>query len=103
MVVDVRLKPWSQQEEWRGQNLKGRFRARYVWIEEWGNLRYKDGPPVAISDWDAGLKLLRWLQLGTRVVVLLCGCRNEATCHRETLLARLETLGYRRGTLALAG
>jgi hypothetical protein len=93
IVIDVRLKPWSQQAEWQRANLNMRLGPRYLWIEAWGNLRYKAGPPVALKDWEAGLKLFWSRTSGATCAVILCGCRDELACHRAVVLTRLVETG----------
>lgn len=94
-MIDVRLKPWSQQAEWRRASLEDQLGRRYLWIEAWGNLRYKVGPPVDLKDWEAGLQQFQSLAGGATCAVILCGCRDEMACHRAVVLTRLVEAGCR--------
>ncbi len=90
MVVDIRLTPQSRNPAWRQNALIKRFDERYIWVKEWGNVRYKIGPPVELLDFDAGLAHVRELSGN---LILLCACRQYDACHRKDVAERLKSLG----------
>ncbi len=57
----------------------------------WGNLNYKSGGDIELKDYDAGRQLLAD---EPRSVVIMCLCKNPATCHRSTIAAMLQADGY---------
>lgn len=85
-LVDTRLVPYSKQPIWRKDALKELVgKDRYAWLGKWlGNLNYKNGGNIWIADMQTGLNILeRGLKL--KNVILLCGCKNVAKCHRLIL------------------
>jgi uncharacterized protein (DUF488 family) len=84
-VVDVRLKPWSQDERWRLAALDQAL-TRYVHVEELGNVNYRGGS-IRLKQSVVGLaRVKRIIERGP--VILLCACWNQETCHR-TVVARM--------------
>jgi len=90
-VIDTRLKPVSRNPTWNRSRLQAALGAAYAWIEDLGNLNYRGGP-IAVRDERRGLESLR-THLANGPIVLMCVCRDEATCHRATILKRLEADG----------
>ena len=62
---------------------------RYYWLSDFGNVNYKNGGPIAISDFDKGVERLEPLRTAGRAVVLMCGCPDVNVCHRKILTERL--------------
>jgi len=94
-VADVRINPWSHRTEWRRKALERTLGARYQWIRELGNARYRSGG-IQIVDLEAGLEKLGQLLDNPsfadgalagrgRRVLLLCFERDPATCHRKVV------------------
>lgn len=87
LLVDIRYSPRSRRPEWRTAALAGLWgedvAQHYVWWRELGNVNYKNGGPIVLADPELALipaaTLLHW-----RPIVLLCACRDVATCHRLT-------------------
>lgn len=91
VMIDTRLKPWSNRPAWRAEMLKATYGERYRWAGQYlGNMNYKNGGPVRLADPVAGLRGLRhWLQHGYDLL-LLCGCADYARCHRKTIVEALQ-------------
>lgn len=87
VVVDVRLKPVSRNFQWNKNNLAKLLGARYVWVEELGNLNYKGGP-IALKDEETGLARLQAVLTKSDALVL-CVCADPSICHRTIVIARL--------------
>lgn len=91
ILIDTRLKPWSNKPAWRAESLKVSYGERYRWAGQYlGNLNYRNGGPVRLVDPTAGLRGLRhWLQHGYDLL-LLCGCAEYARCHLKTIVEALQ-------------
>jgi hypothetical protein len=89
MVLDVRLNPWSRDEQWRKRALVERFNVLYEHVPELGNRHYRDASkPVVLKDPKRGLMMVRaWLT--NYRVVLLCGCPKWDACHRADIVRLL--------------
>jgi len=87
LLVDIRYSPRSRRPEWRQEALRalwGECRIdRYAWWKVMGNVNYKGGGPIQLLAPDLALPDARWW-LAQRPIVLLCACRDVATCHRLT-------------------
>jgi len=93
-LLDIRHAPFSRfSPEWDRATLAKTFQ-HYQHYSEWGNLNYKRnlGVGIMVADYAAGR--IRLAQIPQKHQVLLCACRNPATCHRTALadLLRLEGL-----------
>lgn len=63
------------------RDLAGRYRRQYRWLRQLGNENYKGGA-IVLNDAKAGVDhVCDLLRLGC-TVILLCGCKDPATCHR---------------------
>jgi uncharacterized protein (DUF488 family) len=88
VVLDIRYNPTSRMAEWRRVELSKCFGWCYLWVKGLGNENFARDCPVKIHDFEAGLKLVtQQLTLGN--VILLCGCRDLATCHRKEVAERI--------------
>ncbi|GAB4528483.1 MAG: hypothetical protein OHK0046_47350 [Anaerolineae bacterium] len=84
VLVDVRIRPWSQQEEYQKPQLQALFGPHYQHIPELGNLNYKGGE-VLLQDVEHGtVELLKVLRDSPAVV--MCACWNYETCHRRNVV-----------------
>lgn len=97
VVVDVRLSPRSRSPGWNRGRLGALLGGRYRHLPEWGNTRYRAGPPVAIADLAAGLAVVAALD---RPPLLLCVCADPAACHRSVLGGALTAHGWQVSELA---
>ena len=90
-VVDIRFNPQSRRPEWNGGRLR-EFLAgqgvRYAHVKALGNENYKGGP-IKLYLPELGVKVVGAF-LETQPVVLLCACREVATCHRLTVAELLQ-------------
>jgi hypothetical protein len=60
LMIDTRLKPWSQMQMWREESLRAIYGERYRWYgQSLGNLNYKTGGPVRLADAETSLRNLR--------------------------------------------
>ena len=94
VLVDIRLSPRSRKPGFSGSALRQRFGPRYTHIPALGNENYnRSGAPILLRSEEEGMdRLAPMLQCWP--VIVMCGCRDLATCHRLTVadLAR-ERLG----------
>ena len=92
-VVDVRYSPRSRNPTWTRKRLQEALGDRYAWIKGFGNINYRTGGPIALSDFDEGFNDLQPVLASGRNPVLLCACGDPAGCHRmevaRLLAARL--------------
>lgn len=85
VIVDTRLKAWSQRPQWRQSFLESLLGEEYVWVPEFGNVNYNQpGGHIRINDIEAGMRRLEPL-LEASPVVLICVCADELTCHRSVV------------------
>jgi len=84
VLVDVRMVPRSRAPQWNGVALARRLGDRYVWLREFGNRDYK-GSTIQIVDLAGGEAKLKKFDSRFKAVILLCGCRDVAVCHRKVL------------------
>jgi uncharacterized protein (DUF488 family) len=90
-VVDIRFNPQSRRPEWNGGRLRTLLAeqgVRYAHVKALGNENYKGGE-IKLYQPDLGVKMVQEL-LGTQPVLLLCACREVATCHRSTAAELLQ-------------
>ena len=94
IVIDIRFAPTSRDPRWRRAallTLFGHERYRHVgWL---GNTRYKLGPPIEIANLEAGLAALREMPVDVPLI-LLCGCKEAACCHRTLVGGALREEGW---------
>lgn len=96
LILDIRLSPYSRHPRWRWKQMSQVFGERYDWVNDWGNRRYRQGPPIEIANWEEGLRLFKKLtqERGFENTILLCACRAETECHRAIIGKRLRDEGY---------
>lgn len=100
VLADIRLTPYSRNPSFIRGVLERALGPRYVWIRALGNLNYKSGGPVELADYEAGKAALLAL---SGPAVLMCACRNYATCHRAVVAHRLMDEVYRVEEIPLGG
>lgn len=94
MLVDIRFSPRSRVPQWNGGRLATLVGPEsYLHLKALGNANYKNGGPVELVAVHAGIASVADI-LCTRPVVLLCGCKDHATCHRTNAAEAIaEALG----------
>ncbi len=90
LLADIRYSPRSRAfPEWSKVELEKRYRHCYRALG-WslGNVNYQTNGPILLANPEPGIRDICWhLWRGTNVI-LLCVCRDEATCHRA-LVAKM--------------
>ena len=99
ILFDVRFSPRSRNPVWSGSSFRRVFGKRYRHIRALGNRNYRDGP-IEIVDFEAGVEAIR---RSGRPVILMCGCRDYAECHRRRIAERLTSLGFSVQEIPLPG
>ena len=84
ILADVRMVPRSRVPQWNGATFARRLGDRYVWLREFGNQDYK-GSTIQIVDLAGGEAKLKTFDSRFKAVILLCGCRDVAVCHRKVV------------------
>lgn len=87
VVVDTRYNPTSRLAVWRQGALTRLLGADYLVVRDLGNVNYRVGTPIVIAAPEQGLPIVEAL-LADQPVILLCACRDGATCHR-TVVAQM--------------
>ena len=87
VVLDIRLRPFSQQPGWAGPDLAWQFGDRYRHCPQWGNKALGTGG-IEIADFAAGWAVCDALRQSRRVV-LLCRCAQIEVCHRGVLASMI--------------
>lgn len=97
---DIRMSPWSKSPQWQGHALRKLLGARYAHMQALGNLNYKTGGPIDLSDPSAAEEpARRALERGP--LILLCGCAEVTRCHRyEAAVWLVAALGVKVEHLA---
>lgn len=90
LVCDIRYSPFSRVPCWQQQALIELLGHRYRHIREFGNTSYKTGG-INIANIAAGERMLRGL---SNTVILLCACKDAASCHRTVIGKYLTEHGY---------
>lgn len=90
VVVDIRLSPVSKMAEWNKVSLMNTLAARYMVVQEFGNVNYKNGGEIRIKNPTEGAN--RLMRRGAKNYILLCGCRDAETCHRTVVGDFLRTV-----------
>ena len=81
-VVDTRFRPTSKHPEWRKEYLEKIQRISYYWIQDLGNVNYKnEEPDIQIKNMDAGIQMLADILERHGKACLLCACASKR-CHR---------------------
>lgn len=91
VVVDSRYNPVSRVPHWNAPALKEALGKRYTTMEFFGNKTYKQG---IITLWNPAMGL-GWLDsLGINRAIILCACKDGATCHRKQVGEYLAANGW---------
>lgn len=89
VVCDIRYSPRSRHPYWTQGNLQRLFGTRYQHVQALGNRNYKSGGPIVLADYDAGKQAITEILATGQAVILMCACKDLATCHRLTAVERL--------------
>ncbi len=90
-LVDIRFVPNSRNPAFRQKALINALGDRYIHVQAFGNPNFRSGGPVEIADYDAGKAALEALDKPT---LLMCMCKDPATCHRTVVLRHLAEDGF---------
>ena len=82
VVCDIRYAPVSRRPPWRKPQLTQRLGARYQHVQALGNRNYKSGGPIALADYNTGKQAIVDILATGQAVILMCACKDLATCHR---------------------
>lgn len=94
-VLDIRIRPWSQNPEWREEALRAALGAQYETCGWWGNKEYKTGLAFRLVSFRLGLEqMISLAETHAGPIILLCRCRAETGCHRGHVAKRLRLLGH---------
>jgi hypothetical protein len=88
LLIDTRYSPRSRIPGWSETTLRRRFGERYRWAgTTLGNVNYARGGPITLAA--PGITgLIHCLREG-HSLILLCGCRDYASCHRRLIVEML--------------
>ena len=96
VVCDIRYAPASRHPQWRKHQLAQLLGAGYQHVQALGNRNYKSGGPIALADYDTGKQAIAEILATGQSVILMCACKDLATCHRLTAAEQLAAdLGVR--------
>ena len=94
LIVDVRIRPTSQQPGWSRPDLQALLGNDYMACPEWGNsARFDRGAKSAtieIADFEGGWRRLAHSASSRSAILLLCACRSPEGCHRSVLGSQLQ-------------
>lgn len=91
---DIRYSPWSKSPQWQGHALRRLLGPAYVHMAALGNQNYKGGEILLVAP-DRAVEPARRV-MARRPLVLLCGCKDWASCHRTVAALYLaEMIGVR--------
>lgn len=91
-VVDIRMSPRSRVPEWNKRRISEALHDRYLHLRALGNVNYNNrekGIELAFGH-DIALGLLCTAQ---RDCILLCQCKDGASCHRAVVGRMLRDRG----------
>ena len=84
VVCDIRYSPASRHPQWSKRQLAQLLGARYQHVQALGNRNYKNGGPIELADYEAGKQVIAEILTTGQSVILMCACKDVATCHRLT-------------------
>ena len=89
VVCDIRYSPMSRHPQWNRRQLVQLLGGRYQHVQALGNRNYKNGGPIELTDYEVGKQVIAEILVTGQSVILLCVCRDVATCHRRTAAEQL--------------
>jgi uncharacterized protein (DUF488 family) len=93
-IIDVRMVPRSRAPCWNAKAIKTALGDRYVWLDGFGNVNYKNGGPIKLKDFAGAVKKLSEMSLNGPRVILMCGCADVNICHRKIVAEQLAKLWH---------
>jgi uncharacterized protein (DUF488 family) len=89
-IIDTRYTPDSKRWQWKKEHLERIQGLTYHWIQELGNLKYKEAltgkfteQVIEIKDIDVGIQKLADVLKRHGKACLLCACADKNRCHRR--------------------
>ena len=89
VVCDIRYAPVSRHPRWHKHQLSQLLGARYQHVQALGNRSYKTNGPIELADYEAGKQVITEILASGQSVILMCACKDVATCHRRTAAEQL--------------
>ncbi len=82
-LVDIRTNPRSRLVHWNGEALRRYLgNNRYMHVQSLGNANYKQADaPIQLINPALAATILRPV-IEKMSIILMCGCKEAATCHR---------------------
>lgn len=88
-LLDVRKSTFTKVPGFTLDELKARYRDKYLWVGSLGNANHHTGRDIALVSEDRGLTLLdKALARGS--VCIMCGCKWVDSCHRLYIANRAQ-------------
>jgi uncharacterized protein (DUF488 family) len=89
VVCDIRYSPASRHPQWSKRQLAQLLGARYQHVQALGNRNFKSGGPIELADYEAGKQAIAEIPATGESAILMCVCKDVATCHRRTAAEQL--------------
>ena len=89
VVCDIRYSPTSRHPQWNRRQLAQLLGGRYQHVQALGNRNYKNGGPIELADYEVGKQVIAEMLATGQRVILMCACKDVATCHRRTAAEQL--------------
>src|SRR5687768_10565080 len=83
LLIDIRFSPHSPNPDFTGPAFARRLGRGYVHLQSLGNVNYKTHGPIELLDESAGIREVISIVSTGLAPILMCACRNYATCHRK--------------------
>ena len=90
VVIDSRFSPMSRVPYWTQRALQSVLGQRYRHVKEFGNVTYKTHGVITLADPAAGTRAIGDIDR----VIILCACKDGATCHRRQVGEYLTAHGW---------
>lgn len=81
VLIDIRYTPKTTKPGFSKSDLCDRFGSHYRHVPGFGNVNYEEGP-IELAAPNQGIAEV---QNFSRALLLMCGCRSPAHCHRTTV------------------
>lgn len=94
-LIDIRYSPNSRVPQWRQKVLVELVGDAYYHLPSLGNERFRE-KVIWINNFDAGENWIFWYmrEHPNQPLILLCACKDAATCHRTVVGNALTAKGY---------
>lgn len=84
LVIDVRAEAWSARVDWRKESLVYALGLLYMHVPDFGNTLHRVGGMELRNPARGLTRIVPRLARQTEII-LLCGCRDAAACHRTVV------------------